>query len=265
MRYAPAVFLTVFALFSGPATAVSPEDEALRISRAAIGARIPDLTFQNIDKEPVKLSDFEGKPLVISLVYTACADVCPAVIDNLYPAIEAAQSALGKDSFSVVTVGFDVSQDSPERMRSFARTRGIDLPNWHFLSGDNASVSKLIKVVGFTIVPSAGGFDHMAQVSMVDADGTVYQQIYGGTFSAPALVEPLKDLVYDRKQPLASVAGIIERVKLFCTVYNPNTGRYYFNYSLFMGIAIGLACLLLVLGWLIREFRRSDGPGTGHA
>ena len=28
-------------------------------------------------------------------------------------------------------------------------------------------------------------------------------------------------------------------MKLFCTVYDPRTGRYYFDYSLFASIIIG--------------------------
>jgi len=142
-------------------------------------------------------------------------------------------------------------------MRSFAKSQGVYLPNWHFLSGDQEAVDKLANAVGFTIIPSAGGFDHMAQISVVDGDGLIYQQVLGGVFNPPAIVEPLKNLLFDQRDSILSISGLAERVKLFCTVYNPNTGRYYFNYSLFIGGAIGLACLSLVLLWLIREFRVS--------
>ena len=143
--------------------------------------------------------------------------------------------------------------------KSNFRGRGIDLPNWLFLSGDQGAIDRLADAVGFTITPSAGGFDHSAQVSVIDADGRVYQQIRGGVFNPPAVVEPLKDLMFGQRRTLASLEGITERIKLFCTVYNPNTGRYYFNYSLFIGLGIGIACLLLVLIWLVREFRLPDG------
>ena len=103
----------------------------------------------------------------------------------------------------------------------------------------------------------------MAQVSVIDSDGRIYQQVRGGTFNPPAIVEPLKNLMFGQRQTLLSVQGITERIKLFCTVYNPNTGRYYFNYSLFVGMGIGFACLLLLLAWLVREFRLSGGSGGG--
>jgi protein SCO1/2 len=71
----------------------------------------------------------------------------------------------------------------------------------------------------------------------------------------------LKDLLFGQRRSILSIEGVTERIKLFCTVYNPNTGRYYFNYSLFIGIFIGLASLLLVLAWLIREYKISGRPG----
>jgi protein SCO1/2 len=110
----------------------------------------------------------------------------------------------------------------------------------------------------------AGAFEHTAQVSVVDQKGELYQQVYGGTFQAPAIVEPLKDLVFGRRHPLISLDGIADRVRLFCTIYNPRTGRYYFNYSLIVGFVIGAGCLLLVLTVLIREQRRSWAQGKGQ-
>ncbi len=265
MRYAlVALFAFLFAT-DAPAATLPTESDAIASSQAAIGNVLPKLTFTDTNGRQVALDDYRGRPLLVSLVYTGCADVCPTIIDNLHPAVEIAQAALGDDSFSVVTIGFDPRNDTPARMRSFARSRGVDLPNWNFLSGSATDIDQLIKSVGFVMVPSAAGFDHMAQVSIIDTDGRIYQQIYGGIFEVPAVVEPLKDLVFGRRKPLLSLSGIADRVKLFCTVYNPNTGRYYFNYSLFIGIAIGLACLALVLFWLVREFFRSGGPRKGAA
>jgi protein SCO1/2 len=101
----------------------------------------------------------------------------------------------------------------------------------------------------------------MAQVSVIDGQGRVYRQVYGGVFEPPAIVEPLKDLVLGRERPIWSGRGLLDRIRLICTVYNPNTGRYQFSYAVFIGIAVGGASLLLVLAFLIREWRRTR-PGS---
>ncbi|MFO1189545.1 MAG: SCO family protein [Alphaproteobacteria bacterium] len=243
--------------FCGGTAAAKPSNEAvLEKSESAIGKTLPDLSFTDSAGQRVSLAELRGRPLIISMVYTGCADICPVIIENLYPAVQLAQSTLGKDSFSVITVGFDVANDTPERMRSYARTRGVDLPNWRFLSADAGTVAALSDAIGFEIIPSAGGFGHAAQVTISDAQGRIYRHIYGGSFAPQMVVNPLLEIVYGRTNPVASVAGLIDRVKLFCTVYNPNTQRYYFNYSLFIEIAIGVASLMFMLIWLAREFRR---------
>lgn len=272
MRFVLCLLAAIGVTAPAHAAQTSLEDDAAALSQAAIGNRLPPLVFTDTAGDSIALTGLRGKPVLVSLVYTGCTDVCPAIIENLRPAIEIAQNALGDDSFTVVTIGFDTRHDTPERMQSFARSRGIDLPNWKFLSGDRNTVERLADAVGFSIVPSAGGFDHMAQVSVIDADGRIYQQVMGGVFNPPAIVEPLKDLMFDRRRPILSIAGIAQRIKLFCTVYNPNTGRYYFNYSLFIATGIGIFCLLTIGIWLVREFRlarkpvRSGSPDTdAHA
>ena len=259
MRPGLAIALALALGVAAPAWAERPPQEAaLKRSQGAIGSVVESgLTFTNRAGDAVTLESFRGQPLLVSLVYTGCSDVCPAIIDSLHPAIEIGQEALGADSFTSITIGFDVANDTPTRMASFARSLGADLPNWHFLSADQATVDRLSTAVGFTIEAMGGGFAHMAQISILDEDGKIYRHVYGGAFEPPAIVEPLKELVFGRQRPLATIDGLIDRVRLFCTIYNSSTGRYYFNYSLVIGMAIGIACLMVVLAWLIREFRRT--------
>ena len=139
---------------------------------------------------------------------------------------------------------------------------GINIPNWHFLSADAPALDALARATGFAFYARAGGFDHPAQVSIVNAEGKLVSQVYGAVFEPPVIVEPLKDLVFGRFRPVTSVQGVIDRIKLFCTVYDPKSGRYIFDYSMFVGMGIGIGCLGLVLAFLVREWRR---PGPGQA
>ena len=63
-------------------------------------------------------------------------------------------------------------------------------------------------------------------------------------------------------RPLFSLAGLGDRIKLFCTVYDPRSGRYYFDYSLFVTIVIGVLCLAGALWFLVRETRKSFRGGS---
>lgn len=236
------------------------ETAALAYSQAALGRRVADLAFVDAAGQAVRGNDFRGKPLVVNMIYTACFHTCPLIVQTLYRAVEAAQDTFGADGFTVVTVGFDSDNDTPARMRAYARSQGVDLPAWRFLTADQATIKRLAADIGFVFFPSPRGFDHLAQTTLIDADGRVYRHIYGSDFDPPALVEPLKDLIYGRPNAqTGTLTGLIDRIRLFCTLYDPRTERYRFSYSVFIGIAIGFIILasgaaLLIRSWL-RQWR----------
>lgn len=258
------VLSVVIPLSATPARAVGTEalDEksALAYSQAAIGRTVGDYTLTDMERRRIRLADFRGKPLVINMVYTGCTQACPLVIQTLFRSIETAQASVGRDSFNVVTIGFDVPHDTPERMRAYRKSQGAELPHWLFAAGDADTVEHLSADLGFVFFPSSKGFDHLAQTTVLDASGTVYSQIYGADFEPPTFVEPLKDLLYGRRSRLGTVEGIVNRVRLLCTLYDPVTGRYRFNYSMFFGMGFGALSLLafggLVARLWLRDYKR---------
>lgn len=244
-------------LLARPGLAGSREDQAIARSQGAIGSAVPDLKLTGADGEPLRLGQFRGKPLLVALVYTGCADVCPAVIESLAAANATAGETFGEASYNILTVGFDTRNDTPDRMRAFARAHRAGGGNWRFAAADATVIEQLTRAVGFDYFASAGGFEHAAQVTVIDGDGKVYAQIYGGTFPPPAVIEPLKALIFGGARPVLSLGGLSDRMKLFCTVYDARTGKYYFSYAIFLSAAAGALSLLGVLAFLIRELRKN--------
>jgi len=230
-------------------------DRALQLSQAAIGKTIGDHELLDHLGAPVMLrSDHAGRPLVISMIFTSCHHVCPQTTKHLAKAVNVAREALGTDSFDVVTIGFDTAHDTSEAMGAFARRQGVDEPGWRFLSGSRETIEQLSNDLGFIYFPTARGFDHINQSSIIDRNGVIYSQVYGVTFELPWLVEPLKELVFNRPGSSGHfAAGLIDRVMLFCTVYDPTTGRYRFDNSLFFQLFAGSTFILAVLLFLLHE------------
>jgi protein SCO1/2 len=232
------------------------KDSALDFSQAAIGTRLDDYRLRDTLGQSFALAQLSGKPLVISMIYTSCHHVCPMITRNLASGIDVAQEALGADAFAVVTIGFDWKNDSPERMRHFAAQQGAaDVPNWFFLAADSSTIDALSRNLGFLFYPSAKGFDHLAQTTIIDRNGVIYRQLYGVDIDTQALVEPLKELVFDTPRSAGLIEHWISTFKLFCTVYDPNSDRYRFDYSIFMTIAIGVLCLGAIATFIVREWR----------
>lgn len=249
--------LILFAI-APTASAALPFDPAaaLRASQAVVGQTLADYTLLDRAGRPVRLSSYRGKPLLVSFIYTGCFQICPTTTRALLKAVKAAQDGLGTDQFNVVSIGFNQPADSPQALKSFASQHGIDYPNWEFLSPHASIVDSLARDFGFGYVATPAGFDHILQVSVVDAQGKIYRQIYGESFSGDILGEPLKQLITDAPLPnIVSIAAIIERVRILCTVYDPVTGEYRVNSGLALEIAGGLTFLFSIAWFFLLEWR----------
>ena len=235
---------------------------ALKTSQDAIGNILGDYAVSEAYDRIHSLAEFRGKPLIISLVYTACYEICPMTTRHLAEVVNKARKALGIDSFNAAVIGFDSRMDTPEAMRLFAVKQGIDDdPAWHLLSVKPDIVPALAEDLGFNYYPSSRGFDHIIQVSVIDSDGKLYRQVYGQAFSTPLLIEPLKDLVLGEPKPNQSMTDVlVNKVRFFCTTYDPVRDGYYFDYSLFVGMFIGALIILLGVAFIIREALRRKLP-----
>ncbi len=259
MRITAVVGAVVLSLAMAPTVTAQEYDRnaALTASQAAIGQPLGDYTFRNTHGQSFRLQELVGKPIIVSLIYTSCHHVCPMITQNLEDKVAIAREAFGEDKFSVVTIGFDWRVDTAEQMRIYASSRGIDQSHWHFLSGDAREIESISRDVGFQYFASAKGFDHLSQTTIVDASGNVYRQVYGQDFDAPSFVEPLKELIFDTPRSAGVIEHWVDTFRFFCTVYDPNSGRYQFDYSILMTIFVGVICLGAILTFIVHEWRRS--------
>ncbi len=259
-RLAALPALVLWATAGAAATGPIDPGEALRLSQAAIGRGVGEHRFTDQAGQPLQLSALRGRPVIVSYVYTSCGFICPTLTASLAAVVKVARETLGPDSFAVITVGFDTRVDTPEQMRRYAAERGIAEAGWYFVSADQATVDALAAEIGFAYAPAAGGFDHLTQLTILDGAGRVYQQVYGPEFQPPMIVDPLKKLALGTTLNERPLADFLARVRLICTSYDPKSGRYRFDYSLILEIAIGLTCALAVFGFVLHAWRH--GPAS---
>jgi protein SCO1/2 len=247
-------------LFIPLAAAGSPQpidvDAAIAKSQGVLGAYIGAHGFADGDGKRVSFADYRGRLLVVNFVYSGCSQVCPATTRWLATAVKEARKALGADTFDVVSIGFNVPYDNPVSLRAFARNNGIDDARWSFLTPDAADVEALARDFGFSYAATAGGYDHLTQVTIIDRQGRIYRQLYGESFALPMLITPLKDLVLDAPVAAPGFAGLVEKMRILCTVYDPQSGKYRLNYGLFIELGAGISCLGFTLWYLVHEWRR---------
>ncbi|MDZ7645395.1 MAG: SCO family protein [Woeseiaceae bacterium] len=243
-------------------------NEAFRTSQAAVGTTPRDYTLLDREGKAIQLSSYRGRPLLVSFIYTGCFHICPVSTRALHKAVRALHQRFGDRQFNVVTIGFDQPEDSPEALDAYARQQRISDKNWEFLSPDSTDVAALSRDFGFTFVATPAGFDHTLQVSVLDAQGEIYRQIYGDSFTAEKIGEPLRQLLTGARlvDGTVGLADLIDRVRILCSVYDPATGTYRADYTLYLMIAGGLTFFVAMLWFLVSELRgrmlrgRAKGP-----
>jgi len=240
------------------------DKSALAFSQAAIGRQLSDYDLLDREGNAVKFTEYRGKPLIISMIYSSCFHTCPVITQYLARAVKLARSAVGEDGFNVVSIGFDARYDRPESMKTFARQRGVSRdPYWEFLSATDATViQQLSDNLGFIFTKTQTGFDHLAQITVVDAEGKIYRQVYGENFNPPILVETLKEIIFgNTASSEISFARLVNKARLWCTIYDPRSNTYRFNYSMVVGFGITLIILSIFIYVIVRMWVRLLSTG----
>src|SRR5207247_6377770 len=110
---------------------------------------------------------------------------------------------------------------------------------WHFLTGNQTSIDRLTKAVGFRYVwdDSLKQFAHPTGITVLTPDGHLSRYLFGVEYWPRDLRFALIDAA------AGHIGSPVEQVMLYCYHYDPETGRYGFA---IMG-AVRLAALTTVL------------------
>src|SRR5215210_2589178 len=78
------------------------QGEVAALTMATAGLRLPDLSFEDADGKPKKLSDWRGKTVLVNLWATWCVPCRKEM-----PALDQLQTKLGGPDFEVVAINID--------------------------------------------------------------------------------------------------------------------------------------------------------------
>lgn len=221
--------------------------KAAQTARTAEGSSLGEYKLKDQDGQLFTLSEYGGKPLIVSFIFTKCPDICNTVVATLAPAMEAVRKELG-DKFNAVVVGFDAENDTPEAMRSFGMGHSIDFNLVRFASGDVETISRMTKDFGFYFETDEEiGFNHLGLVSIVDKEGVIYRQVYRTDIRSGDIKVPLEELLTDERQK--SSPTLLMQIKSLCLKYDPETGEYSVDYGFILGIVLQ-AIVVAICFWL---------------
>ena len=227
--------------------------------------RIPlDLTFRDETGTPVRLGEYFGsRPVLLTLSYYNCPNLCPMVLSGLASALRAISFTAGEE-FTVVTVSID-ARDTPalaattkeQYLRRYGRARAAT--GWHFLTGESETIQHLADAVGFryTYDAAQNQFAHASGLMLLTPQGVLSRYFYGVEYAPRDLRLGLVEAADNR------IGSPIDQLLLYCYHYDPQTGKYsvlIMNVLRLAGVTTA-ATLGAFVGLLLY---RERGRGTRH-
>ncbi|MDW3685669.1 SCO family protein [Cupriavidus sp. CV2] len=101
---------------------------------STVAYSLPAVTLVRDDGRTVSLKDEldDGRPVVLTFIYTTCTSVCPVISQTL----SQLQGELGpnRDKVHMVSISIDPEQDTPSRLHEYAAKFGAG-PEWQHYTG----------------------------------------------------------------------------------------------------------------------------------
>lgn len=203
-----------------------------------------DLWFRDETGRDVKLGQYFGqKPVVLVLAYYDCPMLCTLVLNGLLHGLEGLKYNVGQE-FEVVTVSFDPTETPALAAAKKAIYVGLyGRPNasagWHFLTGEEASIRELAQAVGFryNYDPNTKQYVHATGIMVLTPGGRLARYFYGIRYPSGNLRLALDEASQGK------IGSRVDQLLLYCSQYDPATGKY----SVIISHILKIAALLTVL------------------
>lgn len=168
------------------------------------GDQVPDFHLLNQSDKQIRLSQFRGKVLLMTFIYTRCplADFCPRMSRN-FAQIDKALAAdpeLYKKTH-LLSVSFDPEYDTPQVLRSYGSSYTGKYVNETFAHWDFAAPSKndLPAVLRFFDVGATPEKDrtitHSLSTLVIGPDGKVFKWYPTNDWTPEQVVSDVKQLI----------------------------------------------------------------------
>lgn len=133
-------------------------------------AHIPLLTQHD---KPAALDMYRGHPVLISMFYGSCPDVCPLLIMGMQ-GYERQLDATSQKNLRTLVVSFDAARDTPAQLQAIATMHHTDGRYWMFASADEINARTLAALLGIQYRHKPDGtFDHSVLITLLDSDGKI--------------------------------------------------------------------------------------------
>ena len=162
------------------------------------GDLVPDDDLIDQTGTTHRLSDWRGRVLAVTFVYTRCPlpDFCP-LMDRHFGTLQKAikEDARLRDRAHLLSISFDPAHDTPDAVRRHAEARGADPAIWSYMTGSSEAIEDLTSRFGVSTIQEKDRTEtltHNLRTAIVDPDGKLVKVYSGNDWTPDALLNDLR-------------------------------------------------------------------------
>jgi len=159
---------------------------------------MPSFTLTNQDGQPVSLSDFKGRIVLVTAVYSTCTTTCPMMLTKVRTVLDQLTPAERKD-MAVVAFSLNPEADTRELRAMTARMYGIK-SQFHFVSGVPSEMNALLDKlnVARTRDEKSGEIMHSNLFFLLDREGRIAYRLSLSQNESSWLISALRVLLAEK-------------------------------------------------------------------
>src|SRR5699024_8929212 len=118
----------------------------------------PIVTLEDSKERTYPFSEFKGKYVMLTFIYTACSDVCPELERNLAEVYEAVPDEYIGEEIVFLSISFDPERDTPEILAKYQEVFSADGETWRMARiTDEQELQNLLDEFGVIVIPDNNG------------------------------------------------------------------------------------------------------------
>jgi protein SCO1/2 len=131
--------------------------------------------FTNDQARTVHLSEWRGKPLILTMEYSSCRFMCTTTFSKL----KAIQAAADQQNIQIdfMIVSLDPKNDTPQAWRQYRVSREVDRSNWHLLTGNDATTKEFAALLGIKYWTMDEHILHDFKIVRLNARGEIEKEL----------------------------------------------------------------------------------------
>jgi protein SCO1/2 len=160
----------------------------------AVGDPIPDYAFVNEEGKRIHFSDFKGRALGITFIFTRCPfpTFCPRMTSNFEKAAAELAKSGSPTNWNLLSISFDPEYDTPERLAEHAKKFKRDPAKWNFVTTDKSEIKALTDQLGLQFFTRNGILEHNLRTVVIDTNGRISRIFIGNEWDVAEFVAEMK-------------------------------------------------------------------------